>query len=147
MQVILLERIHHLGNLGDSVKVKPGYGRNFLIPYHKAVPATADNIVKFEARRAELEKAAAVQLQAAQIRAATMADLVIEIKAKASEEGKLYGSVGTREIADAIIAKGIQVVKSEVLLPHAIRQVGEHTVQIEVHSDVRVGIILNVVAE
>lgn len=148
MQVILLEKIHHLGNLGDKVKVKPGYGRNYLIPQQKAVFATPENSIKFEERRAELEKIAAANLEKAKGRADKLTDLVIELKAKASDEGKLYGSVGTREIAEAITAKGVEVVKSEVLLPHgAIRQVGEHIVQVEMHSDIRIAVKVNVVPE
>ncbi len=120
MQVILLEKVHNLGGLGDLVKVKPGYGRNFLIPQGKAAPATTQNVAKFEARRAELEKAAQEALKVGQARADQLKDVVISLTAKAGEEGKLFGSIGTRDIADAITAKGVKVQKSEILLPNGV---------------------------
>lgn len=148
MQLILLEKIHHLGNLGDQVKVKPGYGRNFLIPQRKAVPATPDNIARFESRRAELEKAMAASVAAAQSRAASMTELVLEIRAKASDEGKLYGSVGVREIVEALKAKGFEAAKKEILLTQGvIRQTGEYSIQLNLHSDVRVEVKLQVLPE
>src|SRR4029078_8812024 len=115
-----------LGGLGDNVKVKAGFGRNYLIPYGKAVPATSNNLVKFEARRAELEEAARVVFATAQARADKLKDAVIEIRAKAGDEGKLFGSIGAKDIADAVsAAKGVEVSKSEVLLPDGvIRNVG-----------------------
>lgn len=139
MDVILLEKVANLGNLGDQVKVKAGYGRNFLIPFGKAVPATASNITDFEARRAELEKASADKLTAAQGRAAALAELEVTITANAGDEGKLFGSIGTRDIADAITAAGEAVEKSEVRLPEgALREVGEYDVSLQLHSDVTV---------
>jgi len=137
MNVILLERIANLGSLGDTVKVKAGYGRNFLIPQGKAVPATTDNISKFEARRAELEKVATEKMGTAEARKDAIANLVITITQKAGEEGKLFGSVGTHDIADAITAAGVAVEKREIRLPEGpIRQIGEHKVEVELHSDV-----------
>lgn len=148
MQVILLEKIGRLGNLGDQVNVKSGYGRNFLIPYGKAVAATKDNIAEFERRRAELEAAAAGKRTEAEARAARLVDLVVTIAANAGDEGKLFGSIGTRDIADAITAAGVDVNKSEVRLPNGvIREVGEFEIDIQVHSDVTQGIRLKVVAE
>jgi len=146
MNVILLEKIHKLGDLGDQVKVKPGYGRNYLIPYGKAVPATKDNIEAFEARRAELEKAAAERLQKAQKRGEALAESTFTIEAKAGEEGKLFGSVGVRDIADAVTAAGTELEKSEVLLPEGpIRSTGEYQVGLQLHTDVQVTISLNIV--
>jgi len=148
MQVILLEKVGRLGNLGDQVNVKPGYGRNFLIPFGKAVAATKDNVAEFEKRRAELEAAAAARRAAAEARAAQLADLVVTIAANAGDEGKLFGSVGTRDIADAISAAGVAVEKSEVRLPNGvIRETGEFEIDVQVHSDVTQTIKLRVVAE
>ncbi|MDH5324722.1 MAG: 50S ribosomal protein L9 [Gammaproteobacteria bacterium] len=148
MNVILLEKVHKLGNLGDNVSVKAGYGRNFLIPKGIAVPATADNVAKFEARRAELEKVAGEKLAAAEARKQQLTDLVVTIQHKAGDEGKLFGSVGTPDIADAINNAGVEVAKREVRLPQGvIRQVGEHNIDIELHSDVVATIKINVVAE
>jgi large subunit ribosomal protein L9 len=149
MQVILLEKVHNLGALGDTIKVRSGYGRNYLIPYGKAVPATAANSVKFEARRAELEEAARVVLATAQSRADKLKDAVVQIVVKASEEGKLFGSVGTKDIADALTqSQGVEVHKSEVLLPNGvIRHVGEHEIGLLMHSDIRVNVKINIVAD
>jgi large subunit ribosomal protein L9 len=148
MQVILLEKVGRLGNLGDKVNVKSGYGRNFLIPYGKAVAATENNIAEFEKRRAELEAAAAARRGAAEARAARLAELVVTIAANAGDEGKLFGSIGTRDIAEATTKAGIEVDKSEVRLPNGvIREVGEYEVDIQVHSDVTQAIKLVVVAE
>ena len=148
MEVILLEKVENLGNLGDRVNVKPGYGRNFLIPSGKATPATEEHIKAFEERRAELEKAAAETLANAEARRDKLADVAITIKAKAGDEGKLFGSVGTADIADAINAAGVQVERSEVRLPEgAFRQVGEYTVGLHLHSDVNTEITLVVEAE
>lgn len=148
MQVILLEKIHKLGGLGDQVNVKPGYGRNFLVPQGKAVPATKANIAAFEARRAELEAKAAAALAAAQDRAAKIAELVIVISGKAGDEGKLFGSIGTRDIADAISAKGVKVEKHEVRLPEgALRHTGEFDIELALHSEVETTVKLHVVAE
>lgn len=149
MEVILLESIGNLGGLGDKVSVKAGYGRNFLIPQGKAVPATESNVAEFEARRAELERAAAEALTAAQTRADALAELqLITIEANAGEEGKLFGSVGTRDIADAVTAAGCEIDKSEVRLPEgALRDIGEYSIAIQVHPDVMTDITLAVVPE
>ena len=146
MDVILLEKVGGLGNLGDKVKVKSGFGRNFLIPYGKAVSATAENVARFEARRAELEKAAAERKAAAEARAAKLADLVVTIKANCGDEGKLFGSIGTRDIAEAITATGTEVGKSEVRLPTGvIRNTGEFDIDLQLHAEVTQTIKLNVV--
>jgi len=149
MEVILLENIGNLGALGDKVDVKPGYGRNFLIPQGKAVPATGDNVAKFEARRAELETAAAETLAAAAARGDAMSALgSIDIAATAGEEGKLFGSVGTRDIAEALTAAGCEVDKAEVRLPEGvIRELGEFEVMIQLHAEVTASVANNVVAE
>ena len=149
MDVILLENVGSLGSLGDKVAVKPGYGRNFLIPQGKAVPATKDNLAKFEARRAELEAAAAEALAAAEKRAAAIEALArVEISATAGEEGKLFGSVGTRDIADAITAAGQDIDKSEVKLPEGvIRDLGEYQIMLQLHGDVTATIEVAVVPE
>ena len=149
MEVILLENIGNLGSLGDKVDVKAGFGRNYLIPQGKAVPATADAIAEFEARRAELEAAAAEQLAAAETRAEAINGLeLITITANAGEEGKLFGSIGTRDIAEAVSAAGVEIDKSEVRLPEgALREVGEYEVDIQVHGDVTAIIALAVVPE
>lgn len=148
MQVILLEKIRNLGNLGEQVKVKPGHGRNYLIPKGKALRATPENIAKFETRRVELEKAEAEQLASAKAKAAKLTDLLVEIKAKASEEGKLFGSVSARDIVEAIHAKGGEVDKSEIELPNGvIRQTGEYEVFVQLHTEVRVVVKVNIVAE
>ena len=146
MNVILLEKLHKLGDLGDQVKVKPGFGRNYLVPYGKAVPATKANIEAFEERRAELEKAAAERLQAAQARGETLEGASITIEAKAGEEGKLFGSIGVRDIADAVSANGTAIEKSEVLLPEGpIRLTGEYEITLQLHTDVQATIKLNIV--
>jgi len=149
MEVILLENIGNLGALGDKVDVKPGYGRNFLIPQGKAVPATGDNVAKFEARRAELETAAAETLAAAAARGYAMSALEsIDIAATAGEEGKLFGSVGTRDIAEALTAAGCEVDKAEVRLPEGvIRELGEFEVMIQLHAEVTASVAINIVAE
>lgn len=137
MEVILLEKIANLGNLGDKVSVKPGYGRNFLIPFSKAVPATKNNVAEFEARRAELEKSAAENLAAAQKRADVIGELALTLTAKAGDEGKLFGSIGTRDLADAISTAGVEVSKSEIRLPEGpLRHIGEFDIDIHLHTDV-----------
>ncbi len=136
MEVILLENVKNLGGLGDKVNVKSGYGRNFLLPSGKAVPATEDNLKAFEARRAELEKTAAETLAVAQVRADKLIDKTVTIKARSGDEGKLFGSVGTTDIAGALTADGVEVLKSEVAMPAgAIRQIGEYDIAINLHSD------------
>lgn len=137
MEIILLEKVANLGNLGDQVKVKAGYGRNFLIPQKKAVPATKANIEKFEARRAELEQAAAEALAAAQARAAKIAAVgTIKLSRQAGDEGKLFGSVGPLDISEALTAAGVEVEKREVLISNAIHTIGEFEVNIRTHTDV-----------
>ena len=149
MEVILLENISNLGALGDKVNVKAGFGRNYLVPQGKAVPATASNIAEFEARRAELEAAAAATLAAAEARAEAINALgLISIAANAGEEGKLFGSVGTRDIAEAITAAGCEVDKSEVRLPQgALRDLGEYEIAIQVHGDVFAAVAVAVIPE
>ncbi|MGD9152217.1 MAG: 50S ribosomal protein L9 [Gammaproteobacteria bacterium] len=147
MKIILLEKVHKLGNLGDTVEVKSGFGRNFLIPQGKAVPATKENIAKFEARRAELEKAAAEALAAAQQRAEKFKGIELTIVRKAIEEGKLFGSVGARDIVDAFAEKGMTVEKREVILPENIHEVGEYEIELLLHSDVKVKIPVKIEAE
>ena len=149
MEVILLENVGSLGSLGDKVAVKAGYGRNFLIPQGKAVPATEENVAVFEARRAELEAAAAATLDAAQKRATAIEALErIEIAATAGDEGKLFGSVGTRDIADSITQAGVEMDKSEVRLPEGvIRETGEYQVMLQVHGEVTATITVVVVPE
>lgn len=148
MEVILLEKVANLGNLGDKVAIKAGYGRNYLIPQGKAVAATPAKITEFEARRAELEKAAAEKLLAAQSRAADLAKLTVVIPHKAGEEGRLFGSVGTHTIAEAITAAGVEVEKHEVRLPHgAIRHLGAYDVDVHLHTDVTVTMSIQIAAE
>ncbi len=148
MEVILLEKTGKLGTIGDKVTVKAGYGRNYLLPHGKAVAATAANVAEFETRRAELEKAAAEKLAAAQARAAQLAELSITIEANAGDEGKLFGSIGANDIAEAIVAAGVEVVKAEVRLPEgALRDLGEFEINVQVHSDVTQAVKLSVVAE
>ena len=148
MEVILLQKVENLGNLGDKVKVRAGYGRNFLIPQGKAKPATAKNIEEFEKRRAELEKHASEALHAAQERKTGLEGKVITINSKAGQEGKLFGSVGTVDIADALTASGVKVERKEVRMPQGpIRAAGEHKVELHLHTDVNVEITVNVVAE
>lgn len=148
MEVILLEKIANLGNLGDKVSIKAGYGRNYLVPKGKAVPATAAKIAEFEARRAELEKAAADKLKEAQARAEALSNVDIQIVHKAGEEGKLFGSVGTHGIADALTQAGVAVGKHEVRLPEGpIRQVGTYDIDINLHTDVVVTVPVKIVAE
>jgi large subunit ribosomal protein L9 len=148
MEVILLEKVANLGDLGDKVRIKSGYGRNYLVPQGKAVAATAVKIAEFEQRRAELEKAAAEKLSAAQSRAEAISKLEIVIEQKAGEEGKLFGSVGTQNIADAITSAGSQVEKHEIRMPDGvIRQIGEYNIDINLHTDVIVTLAINIVAE
>lgn len=138
MNVILLDKVANLGGLGDKVVVKPGYARNFLFPSGKAVPATKANVDMFEKRRAELEEKLAADLKVAEERAEKVNALeAIVIESKAGDEGKLFGSIGTRDIADAVTAAGVEVQKSEILMPHGtIREVGEYEVELHLHADV-----------
>ncbi len=148
MEVILLEKVKNLGALGAKVSVKPGYGRNFLIPQGKAVPATEKNVAEFDARRAELEAKAAAGLAAAEARGERVSALAVVIAAKSGDEGKLFGSVGTRDIAEAITKLGEAVDKSEVRLPlGAIRSTGDYDIDLQLHAEVTVTVKVTVVAE
>jgi len=148
MEIILLEKIANLGAMGEKVNVKPGYGRNYLIPQGKAAAATAENIADYEARRVELEKASADALTAAQARREELLDKVITIASHAGDEGKLFGSVGTADIAHTLTESGIAVERHEVRLPDgAFRMVGEHDVLIQLHTDVDVTIKLLIEAD
>lgn len=148
MEVILLEKVAKLGDLGDKVNVKSGFGRNFLIPYGKAVPATEANLAEFETRRAELQAAADAALAQAQARAEALAGFRCTIGANAGDEGKLFGSIGTRDVADAITAAGHETKKAEVVMSEgAIRELGSFDITLRLHSDVSVEIVLDVVAD
>jgi len=148
MNVILLEKVQNLGELGDQVSVKAGYGRNFLIPQGKAITATEANVAQLETRRAELEKAAAEKLAIAETRKTALDALELTIAHQAGEEGKLFGSIGTIEITKAITDAGSEVTKAEVRLPEgALRHVGDFEINIELHSDVVATVKLSVVAE
>lgn len=148
MEIILLEKVANLGVLGDRVKVKPGYARNFLIPKGKATIATAANLARFEARRAELERTAAESLAQARARAEQLAELIVTLSVKTGSEGRLFGSVGAADIADAVSAAGIELQKLEVRLPTgSIRQIGEYDVDLHLHNEVKTQIRVNIVAE
>lgn len=148
MEIILLEKVQNLGDLGEKVSVKPGYGRNYLVPQGKAVPATKENVAMFESRRAELEEAAAGRMAKAEARRDAMQDVSIEIVANASEEGKLYGSIGPREIAIAVSDAGHPLEKSEVIMGEGpIRNTGEFDVLIQLYAEVETTIKVCVIAE
>jgi large subunit ribosomal protein L9 len=148
MDIILLQKVANLGNIGDRVKVKSGYGRNFLLPKGKATLATPENVAKFEARRAEFEKTARTELESAQARAQKLEGYKLTITAKAGGEGKLFGSVGTSDIADGLKKAGHEIERSEVRLPNGpIRLAGEHTVQLHLHTDVTVDVPVVIVGE
>ena len=148
MQVILLQKVANLGNIGDRVKVRSGFGRNFLLPQGKATLATPENIARFEARRAELEKAAREHLESASERAEAMKEFKLTIPAKAGTEGKLFGSIGTADIAEACTKQGFKVERSEVRLPSGpLRTLGEHLVSLHLHADVDVPVQVTIVAE
>ena len=145
MDVILLEKIGGLGELGDKVSVRSGYGRNFLLPTGKAVIANAENLEKVESRRIELEKDQKETLEAAQVRADALAPIELNISARVGEENKLYGSVGTQDIAEAIVKAGVAVEKKEILLPNgALREAGAHEVDVRLHPDITVKISLTI---
>lgn len=148
MEVILLEKVANLGDLGDKVSVRAGYSRNFLIPQNKAVPASAENIEKFEARRAELEKAAAETMAEANKRAEHLASVgKITISSNAGDEGKLFGSVGSVDVADALTATGMVFEKREVMMPDGpIHMLGEYEINVRLHSDVMQTVTVEVVA-
>ena len=149
MNIILLDKVANLGGLGDQVSVKAGYARNFLFPQGKAVPATKDNVEKFEARRAELEAKMTEVLNAAQARADQLTALeAVTIQAPAGDEGKLFGSVGTRDIADAVSAAGVTVSKAEVKLPTGtLRELGEYDIDVQLHAEVTTTVKLVIAAE
>jgi len=148
MDIILLEKVAKLGGLGDKVTVKSGYGRNFLIPQGKAVPATAANVASFEARRAELEAQAAEKLANAEKRAEQLKELELTLAVKAGDEGKLFGSIGTRDLADLISSTGIEASKSEIRLPDGpLRTVGTFEITLQVHADVTTSLTVHVVPE
>ncbi|MBP4041897.1 MULTISPECIES: 50S ribosomal protein L9 [Aeromonas] len=147
MQVILLDKIAKLGGLGDQVSVKAGYARNYLIPQGKAVMATKANIEAFGARRAELEAKLAANKAAAEERAAKLAELAtVVIASKSGDEGKLFGSIGTRDVAEAITAAGVAVAKSEVRMGNVLRNTGEYEVAVQLHADVKATVQIQVVA-
>lgn len=149
MQLILLQKVTNLGNLGDKVDVKPGYGRNYLVPQGKAVPATAANLAEFEAKRAEYEAKAQANLDAASARQAKLADASVTVAANASTEGKLFGSVGPREIAEALTKQlGVEVNKSEVVMGEGpLRHTGEFEVLVHLHADIDTTVKVVVVPE
>ena len=148
MEIILLQKVANLGNIGDRVKVKSGYGRNFLLPKGKATLATPENVAKFEARRAEFEKTARAELESAQSRAKKLEGFKLTLTAKAGGEGKLFGSIGTADIAEGLKKGGLAIERSEVRLPHGpIRLAGEHTVQVHLHTDVTVDLPVVIVGE
>jgi large subunit ribosomal protein L9 len=148
MDVILLQKVANLGNIGDRVKVKSGFGRNFLLPGGKATLATPTNIAKFEERRAELEKIARDQLVSAEERQGALKDYKLVIRAKAGTEGKLFGSVGTADISEALKRENFNIARSEVRLPNgALRTVGDHTVSLHLHADIDVPLAISIVAE
>jgi len=147
MNVILLDKVENLGNIGDLVTVKPGYGRNYLLPKGKAALATKENIAEFEARRAELEKASAEEYEAARARAQLIEGMQLVIPANVGSEGKLFGSVGPIDIEEAFSKVGVDIVKSEVRMPEGpIHEVGDYTIGVHLHTDVNVDINVKVVA-
>jgi large subunit ribosomal protein L9 len=148
MDVILLQKVANLGNIGDRVKVRSGYGRNFLLPKGRATLATPDNVARFEARRDELEKAAREHLTSATERAAALKDFKLTITAKAGTEGKLFGSIGTSDIAEALTKQNFKAERSEVRMPNGpLRMVGEHSVGLHLHADIDVPLAVLIVAE
>jgi large subunit ribosomal protein L9 len=148
MEIILLDKVGRLGSIGDKVTVKPGYGRNYLLPQGKAVAANAKNIADFETRRAGLEAAAASKIAEATARAEKLAELVVTIAANAGDEGRLFGSIGTRDIAEAITKAGVEVAKSEVRMPAGVlREVGQYDISIQLHAEVIQAVKLVIVAE
>ena len=148
MELVLLQKVKNLGNLGDKVKVKPGYGRNFLVPHGKAVAATAANVAEFEKRRAEYEAKANEVLSGAEARKAALEGATVTVKANASPEGKLFGSVGPRDIAEAFSAAGHPLEKSEVVLGEGpIRHTGEFEIHVHLHADVHTTVKITVAAE
>ncbi|HTC15595.1 MAG TPA: 50S ribosomal protein L9 [Steroidobacteraceae bacterium] len=148
MEVILLQKVANLGNIGDRVKVRSGFGRNFLLPQGKATLATPDNVARFEARRAELEHHAREQLTSAEERAAALKEFKLTLQAKAGTEGKLFGSIGTSDIAEALSRANFKIERSEVRLPEGpLRMLGEHTVTLHLHADIDVPLQVAIVPE
>ena len=148
MEIILLQKVANLGNIGDRVKVKSGFGRNYLLPHGKATLATPDNVKRFEARRAELEKTAREHFASAEQRAEQLKEFKLVIPAKAGTEGKLFGSIGTSDIAEAATRAGINIERSEVRLPNgALRTIGDHSVTLHLHADVDVTLAVSIVPE
>lgn len=148
MQLILLEKVRNLGDLGDLVNVKTGYGRNFLIPHGKAVLANAANKAAFETRRAELEKTQKVALNNAKARAAKLDGLTVQIAGKVGEEGRLFGSVGTVDIAEAVVKLGFDIDRAEIHLPNGpLKMVGDFEIPVSLHAEVNIKIIVSVVGE
>jgi large subunit ribosomal protein L9 len=148
MEIILLQKVANLGNIGDRVKVKSGFGRNYLLPQGKATVATPGNVARFEARRAELEKAAHEQMSSAEQRAEQLKEFKLVIPSKAGTEGKLFGSIGTADIAEAATRAGIKIERSEVRLPNgALRTIGDHSVVLHLHADIDVPLAVTIVAE
>lgn len=148
MNVILLDKVENLGDIGDLVTVKPGFGRNYLLPQGKAALATKEKIAEVEARRAELEKAAAAELAAAKDRAKLIDGMELVIPANAGEEGKLFGSVGPIDICEAFAKVGVEVERAEIRMPDGpVHELGEFSIGLHLHADVNVGISLKVVAE
>ncbi len=148
MEIILLQKVANLGQIGDRVKVKSGYARNYLVPTGRATMATSANIAKFEAQRHELEAKAHEELASAQARALNFENFKLEISAKAGSEGKLFGSIGTADIAEAAVKSGHPITRSEVRMPNGpIRTTGEHSVQLHLHTDVDVALMVTIVAE
>ncbi len=148
MEIILLEKIFKMGDVGDQIRVKPGYGRNFLIPSGKAVLATAENIAKFEARRAELEKQQRETLLSAEARAEKLNTVNVDIQRKAGPQGKLFSSVGPGAVAEAVTGAGVELARNEVQMPDGpIRNIGEYELNVRLHADVSTVVRINVVAE
>jgi large subunit ribosomal protein L9 len=148
MEVILLQKVANLGNIGDRVKVKSGFGRNFLLPEGKATLATPANVAKFEERRAELEKVAREQLTSASERSEALKGFKLSVRAKAGTEGKLFGSIGTADISEALNRENFKILRSEVRLPSGpLRTVGEHVINLHLHADVDVPLTVTIIAE
>ncbi|MBI3570030.1 MAG: 50S ribosomal protein L9 [Gammaproteobacteria bacterium] len=148
MEVILLEKVRNLGNLGDQVRVKSGFARNYLIPYGKAVTANEENRAKFEAQRAELEKSQADALGKAQARAEKMTGYTVQIVRKVSEEGKLFGSVGIRDISDAMKQAGFELARPEIHLDRGpLKEIGDHEISVSLHPEVNFKLIVSVIGE
>ncbi|WP_458526707.1 50S ribosomal protein L9 [Onishia taeanensis] len=148
MEVILLDKIGKLGGLGDKVTVKPGYGRNYLMPYGLAVPATKENLEAFQAQRAELEAQAAERKAEAEARAEQLAEIELSLVAKSGEDGKLFGSIGPRDLAEAIAQAGIDIAKSEVRMPEGpLRKTGEYDIDLQLHAEVASSVRVVIVAE